>query len=99
MDWPKGNDVLPSLGSSSKPNELPRNFVNRNSGLAPINTSSVHFPKSEDQVGSIGQVGQVVPRSSHGVRHDKSGGSQWAHGQQLRIGKLPQPCVPPQEPQ
>eukprot|EP00927_Polykrikos_kofoidii_P085503 TRINITY_DN9321_c0_g3_i1.p1 TRINITY_DN9321_c0_g3~~TRINITY_DN9321_c0_g3_i1.p1 ORF type:complete len:825 (+),score=131.52 TRINITY_DN9321_c0_g3_i1:27-2501(+) len=88
MDWPKGNDVLPSLGAnSSKPGEMQRNF--RNSGLAPINTSNVHFPKTEEPL--------VVPRSSHGNRQEKSTGSHWANGQQLHIGKLPQPYVPSQE--
>jgi len=56
---------------------MPRTF--RTSGLAPLNTSSVHFPKSE--------VDQAVPRSSHGTRHEKSTGSTTWGPQQL--GKLP----------
>lgn len=89
--WPQGNATLPSLGttSSSKPaGEMPRSIVNRNSGLAPINTSSMHFPKAEDQ-GSL-------PRSSHAMRRDPAGNSSWG-GQQLHIGKLPQPYAAAQE--
>lgn len=100
MDWPngKGSDALPSLASGAKAAEgaMARNFVNRNSGLAPINANA-HFSKSEDQA--------PMPRSSHGVRQEKSNGgsgsgSQWANGGlhhgaggggQLHIGKLPQP--------
>uniref|UniRef100_A0A7S0FKN1 dual-specificity kinase n=1 Tax=Pyrodinium bahamense TaxID=73915 RepID=A0A7S0FKN1_9DINO len=94
MDWPKGNDMLPSLGansSSSKPTEQ-RSFMNRNAGLAPINTSNVHFPKPEEQ---------GVPKSSHGSRHDVHKGNSSAStswGPQLHVGKLPQPYASQEQP-
>mmetsp|Transcript_134220 Transcript_134220/g.347631 ORF Transcript_134220/g.347631 Transcript_134220/m.347631 type:complete len:741 (+) Transcript_134220:195-2417(+) len=95
MDWSKGNDVLPSLGGGGggkSGSDVPRSFGNRGSGLAPINSASVHFPKPDEQ---------TVPRSSHGTRHgghgsvghggsDRTAGPSWG-SQQLHIGKLPQP--------
>jgi len=89
MDWPKGNDMLPSLGANSSKTGESRGFVNRSNGLAPINTSNVHFPKAD-------QGDQVVPRSAHGNRHDPSrvtagvGGGSSSFNQPLHVGKLPQ---------
>mmetsp|Transcript_43722 Transcript_43722/g.135474 ORF Transcript_43722/g.135474 Transcript_43722/m.135474 type:complete len:723 (-) Transcript_43722:338-2506(-) len=93
MDWPKGNDMLPSLGANSAKANEPRSFMNRNAGLAPINTSNVHFPKSEEQ---------GAPKSSHSSRHEAHrgagpAGAPW--GPQLHVGKLPQPCAGPEQPQ
>lgn len=96
MEWSQGGGTLPSLGGNAgaKPStgEMPR--ANRTTGLAPINTAGVNFPK-EEPLGPI-------PRSSHGARHEKpmgpvapvgnvGGPSNWGNvGQQLHIGKLPQ---------
>jgi len=82
--------------------------MNRNAGLAPLNTSNIHFPKPEDQ--------GTVPRSAHGNRLGgglggglgsgisgglgslaTSTGSGWAP--QLHIGKLPQPFAPSKQQQ
>lgn len=67
MDWPKGNDMLPSLGggNTKSSGETPRGFGNRATGLAPIN-ASMHFPKPDEQ---------AAPRSSHGNRHGGTGTS------------------------
>nr|QDO16555.1 replication protein A 70 kDa DNA-binding subunit [Crypthecodinium cohnii] len=63
MDWPKGNDVLPSLaGGGPKPagGDVPTGFGARNrGGLAPLNSSALHFQKSDEQ---------ATPGSAHGQR-------------------------------
>eukprot|EP00929_Paragymnodinium_shiwhaense_P006752 TRINITY_DN110711_c0_g1_i1.p1 TRINITY_DN110711_c0_g1~~TRINITY_DN110711_c0_g1_i1.p1 ORF type:complete len:813 (+),score=189.41 TRINITY_DN110711_c0_g1_i1:91-2529(+) len=80
MERLNGGDGLPSLSAR-----------NPSAGLAPLNTSSVRFPK-QDELGH-----GPVPRSSHGSR--QNGQSQRTHGgtstQQagLHIGKLPQPLL------
>jgi len=63
--------------------------LGRNNGLAPINTSNVHFPKSDD-------AEKPPPKSSHGVRHEKSSGTSWVG--QLHVGRLPQPHITQDQP-
>jgi len=94
---------------------MPRNMMNRNAGLAPLNTSNIHFPKPDDQ--------GAVPRSAHGNRLGGGfggglGGGLGAGGgglggglgslatstgsgwtPQLHIGKLPQPFAPSKQQQ
>jgi len=85
MDWAKNTgDALPSLGASQGGT---RGFVQRNPGLAPINTSNVHFPKEEPVAQSSGGA-----RASHSARdpHGRQGSSGSSGGQRLHIGKLPQ---------
>eukprot|EP00971_Amphidinium_carterae_P180216 3574697-Amphidinium_carterae.1 len=84
MEWPKGTDGLPTLGGPGVTAGT-RGFMNRNPALAPLNTTSVHFPKTDD--GS--QVGQP-PRSSHGSRDPRAGKTNAVGNQQLYIGRLPQ---------
>jgi len=104
MDWPKGNDALPSLGGPSSKHGGgdggPRGFGNNGSGLAPIAPMPMSMSSKgggdeavplSSQGGSSSGVA-VPPRSSHGVRHVGSNmSSQFSHGQQLHVGKLPQP--------
>eukprot|EP00405_Crypthecodinium_cohnii_P038897 CAMPEP_0206542752 /NCGR_PEP_ID=MMETSP0325_2-20121206/10376_1 /ASSEMBLY_ACC=CAM_ASM_000347 /TAXON_ID=2866 /ORGANISM="Crypthecodinium cohnii, Strain Seligo" /LENGTH=680 /DNA_ID=CAMNT_0054040903 /DNA_START=384 /DNA_END=2422 /DNA_ORIENTATION=+ len=64
MDWPKGNDKLPSLaGGGPKPggNDVQSGFssARNRGGLAPLNSSAMLFQKSEEQ---------ATPGSAHGQR-------------------------------
>jgi len=88
--------MLPSLGSTGTGGGS--RFPGRNSGLAPINTSAMHFAK----VSGNSEEQEIVrqPKSSHGTRdahreaqqhresHKSSTSTNW--GQQLHIGKLPE---------
>lgn len=90
--------MLPSLGSTTGGSGGSR-FPGRGSGLAPLNTSNVHFPKSGGDVDGPQETVRQ-PKSSHGTRDNhrdnhqqrdsQKGSTSTSWGQQLHIGKLPE---------
>jgi len=97
MDWStKGNDVLPSLGSGSGATGPARL---RGSGLAPLNSTGMHFPKAPQGDDQAHGQERSQPKSSHGARDGNKGTSGASWGQQMNIGKLPQQIQPLADPQ